>query len=113
MADTPTRRDFECVRGDSFIKKIALNIVIDGEKQDYELQEGDALVFGLSKGFKHEANYKLILSKDITENLELTKAQTEELEYGTYNYDIEFTRGSDGKRKTLIQGSFEVTKESI
>lgn len=113
MADTPTRMDFECVRGDSFIKRIRLQMVIDGEKQDYELQEGDRLVFGLSKAFKYDKQYELILSVDITENLELTKAQTEELEYGTYNYDIEFTRGSDGKRKTLFQGSFDITKESI
>lgn len=113
MADKPKKINFECVRGDSFMKRVRLKILEDGELVDYELQEGDSLVFGLSKGYKYEKRYELILSVSITDLLELTKNQTEELEYGTYNYDIEFTRGTDGKRKTLFQGEFEITKESI
>lgn len=113
MADKPIIINFECVRGDTFMKRVRLKTRVDGELVDYELQEGDSLLFGLAKGYKYEKKYDLILEVPITDRLELTKSQTEELAYGMYNYDIEFTRGTDGRRKTLFQGTFEITKESI
>ena len=119
MADTkdmPVNVDFSCVRGDTFTKKIDLYIKNGDEETEYEFQEGDVLKFGLSKGYKHKAGYSLIKEKNIptdTRILELTNEETEAIEYGKYNYDIEFYRAADSYTKTLFQGQFEIAKESI
>lgn len=114
--DMPISINLTCVRGDTFMKHIGVKTIQDGEKVDYEFQQGDVLKFGLSKSYKHIPGYTLVKEKNIpidTCILELSKEETEALEYSTYNYDIEFTRAADGYRKTLIQGEMKVTKESV
>lgn len=114
--DNPKIIFLTCPRGDTFAKHIGIKTKCNGQIEDYEFQPGDVLKFGLSKSYKHLPDYELIKEKNIpTETcvLMLSKEETEQLKYGTYNYDIEFTRAEDGYRKTLIQGEFEITKESV
>lgn len=119
--DKPVIIDHVHVRGDTFMKKVALYTITEDEsgqkqKTPYEFQEGESLKFGISKSYKHLKDYDLIISQTIptdTGVIDVPASDMEELDYGTYYYDVEFNRESDSFRKTLIQGKITITEESI
>lgn len=85
----------EIVRGTSNVFCISVK---DAEGRPYILEEGEALVFGL-KDFPKDA--ECVLVKTITNGpdgeyyLELTPADTANLEDGLYHYDIGLQRGEN------------------
>ena len=78
----------------------------------YVPEEGDVIRFAVSKCFKSEAGYELMLSKVIPhDTLTFTCSSTETaLDYRTYNYDVEITH-SDGCVDTFISGKLTITGE--
>lgn len=114
--DKPKIINLTCTRGDTFMKHVGVKTTQEGQIVDYEFQEGDVLKFGVSKSYKNLPDYELVKEKSIPTDtciLALSKEETGTFEYTVYNYDIEFTRAADGYRKTLIQGTFTVTEESV
>lgn len=96
-------------RGDSLI----LNISIKDGNEDYAPQPSDVIRFAMSKKYKDDFGYNLLITKIIpndTLRLELLPEDTEKIPYGTYNYDIEITH-SDGKVDTFISSTFTLTGE--
>lgn len=86
------------VRGDSGSLDITVNVLVDGEEQEYELEEGDTLTFRMSKEFHGEP----LIEKEIQDgNLGILPADTEDLPFGDYFYDV--TLESDGMVDHIIQ----------
>ena len=91
--------------------------VIIGMKQDeepYIPAEGDVIRFYMSKKYKGETGYELLLNKIVpneTLQLKLDPEDTSSMKYGTYNYDIELTK-ADGDVDTFIQSKITLTEES-
>ena len=99
----------EMTRSDSLVATV--EITKDGEI--YNPVQGDYIRFAMSKSYKSERKYVLLLSKEIpydTLVLELLPEDTSDLDYGTYNYDIEITY-DDGRVDTFISSTITLTKE--
>lgn len=104
-----TNNKIEMTRGDSLVANV--EITKDGEA--YTPVEGDYIRFAMSKEYKGDKKYVLVLSREIpydTLILELYPEDTGELAYGEYNYDIEITY-SDGRVDTFISSTITLTKE--
>lgn len=80
--------------------------------EPYTPEEGDVIRFAISKGYKTEVGYELILSKTIPhDTLTFTCSSTEtSIPYRTYNYDVEITH-PDGCVDTFISGKLTITGE--
>lgn len=91
-------------RGDSARIDIT---VVDAEGEEYELQEGDVLLFTV----KSSVNDKDILIQKSGAIVNLLPADTEDLEYGKYVYDVQLTL-LDGTVNTIIAPStFKIMSE--
>lgn len=69
--------------------------------------------FALAKNYKGESGHEVLIEKTIpTDSLTftLTSEETEQLEYGTYKYDIELTH-VDGTVDTFISSTILITGE--
>lgn len=91
--------------------------ILIGMKQDnepYIPAEGDIIRFYMSKKYKGEIGYELLLNKIVPNDTLLLKLDPEDtgiMKYGTYNYDIELTK-ADGDVDTFIQSTITLTEES-
>lgn len=100
----------ELVRGDSFIQYLSFTKNDD----EYIPEEGDTATFTMRKNYKGLSKDDILIQKVIdlskTTRLELVPEDTENLEYGSYKFDIEFNY-ADGKRDTVLIGVFKLLKE--
>lgn len=96
-------------RGDS--AEIVLELTKNGDS--FTPASGDVIKFYLSIGYKGGSSYNLLVEKTI-DNQELLLAinpeDTDELNYGPYNYDLEITYAS-GAVDTFVSGKFTLTGE--
>lgn len=108
-------------RGDTLRSKV--DIFYDKEKtQPYVPEDGDVVRFALKrprmtkvdKGYTEYEDEEPLILKEVpmdTLILHLEPADTKDLHFGKYEYDIEITH-SDGTVDTFIKASpFELTKE--
>ena len=81
--------------------------------EPYTPQEGDVIRFAVSKGFKQETGYELMLEKVVPNDTFTFTATSEEtsIGYGTYNYDVEITF-ADGTVDTFLKGKLTITGEA-
>lgn len=79
----------------------------------YTPVEGDTIRFAVSKGFKTDPGYELMLLKSIpTDTLTFTcSSQETALSYDTYNYDVAITH-ADGCEDTFISAKLTIIGES-
>lgn len=112
--------DIELTRGDTLTMEVGLFRKIPPVPPDteptfepYEPVEGDSLRFAVSKGYKGASGYELKLSKDIPlDTLTFTcSSQETELDYETYNFDVEITH-DDGTVDTFIEGKIKIVGEA-
>lgn len=106
MLNIDKEQNIELTRGDTGLFTISL---VDQAGNDYIPQTGDSMRFAMSKNYGKE----VIINKPIpmdTLTLELEPADTKELAFGKYVYDVEFT-DANGRVSTIIMGDFTVTKE--
>lgn len=107
-------QNIRITRGDSGIAESELCI---GDGQDavlYEMQEGDVISLGVKADYE---DAECIIRKDVHENpavFEFVPSDTKDLDFGTYYYDVQFVRGSDGFTVTYIEKKkFKVTEEVV
>ena len=96
-------------QGDS----LTLDVTLTKDNQPFTPSEGDSIRFALSKKYKGEYGYSLLLEKAVPiDSLEftLTAVETEKLPIGVYNYDLELTY-ADGSVDTFISSTFEIVGE--
>lgn len=102
--------NIQLTRGDTFIR--TLSLTKNGEP--YVPQNGDVIRFAMSREYKGERNYKLLLNKTIPLDTMLwiiEAEETENLPYGTYYYDLQMTY-ADGKVETFASNkTITLTKE--
>lgn len=81
--------------------------------EPYEPVEGDTIRFAVSKEYKGQPGYELMIAKDIPlDTLTFTCSSTETaLDYRDYNYDVEITH-EDGTVDTFISATLTITGES-
>lgn len=106
-------------RGDTLTLKVSLLHEVDPVPpatqptiEPYVPQEGDAIRFALSVGYKTGPGYQFILDKTIpNDTLTFTlSSQETSIRYGSYNYDIEITH-ADGCVDTFISSTLTITGE--
>jgi len=72
------------------------------------------LFFQFVKNYKGLSNDDLVLQKTVdlvnANILEIESADTSDLNYGSYKYDMEFN-SADGKKDTVLSGVFKLAKE--
>lgn len=86
------------VRGNTGSLDVGVNIVTNNEEEEYELEEGDKLIFRMSKTFQGEP----LIEKEIENGiLGFAPEDTEDLPFGEYFYDV--TLEADGLVDTIIQ----------
>ena len=95
-------------RGDT----LTLTVELTKDGEPYEVEEGDAIRFALSKGYLGEPGYEFKLDKTIpNDTLTFTLSGTETaLDYRSYNYDIQVTH-EDGCVDTFISAKLTITGE--
>lgn len=93
-------------RGDTGIFVIALE---DKNGEPYTPQEGDSLRFALGKNWGRDTLFTKPIPLD-TCTLEIEPADTKNLDFKKYKYDVEFT-DSYGHVTTILLGEFTVDKE--
>lgn len=86
------------VRGDTEPLTLDVNEIVDGEEQTYTPQEGDEFVFRMAKSFGGEP---LIEKTFVDGDIEFASADTKDLPFGEYYYDV--TLENEGVIKHIIQ----------
>ena len=109
------RNKITMTRGDSLILKLHLIYNNKPYVPVYETSEGpgDRIRFAMSKGYKGDLNYELLLEKPIdiqNLNLVLKPEDTANLLLGLYNYDIQITH-DDGRVDTFISDTIQLLGE--
>lgn len=102
-------KNIKMTRGDTFVKVLALT----KESQAYVVQEGDDILFTMAHGFKGMRGYKVVLQKHLPMDTllwQILPRETQDLPYGTYNYDLQMTY-ADGTVETFCQATIELLKE--
>lgn len=95
-------------RGDT----ISLDVnITDSEGNDYELKEGEELYFS-AKAKPTDKNYAIPPKKLDGKTLHLSSADTYDIEFGTYLYDIQL-RKADGRSNTIIKPTQLIIEEVI
>ena len=85
--------------------------VRDSQGNVYDLQEGDVLYFSAKKK-STDKNYAIAPKALVGNSLEITTADTEYLDFGTYVYDVRLVT-RQGYSSTIIKPSSLVIEESI
>ena len=96
-------------RGDSVPFSIAFKI----DKEVYELEDGDTIQFAVKADYDDE-DYAIApkICHENPANILITPEDTKNLEFGTYRYDAQFVRGSDGFTITFLKKKkFKITEE--
>lgn len=96
-------------RGDTGVFHVSLT---EENGDEYIPQSGSSMRFALAKKYGSTRGECLIL-KDIpidTMTLEIQPSDTDDLQFGDYLYDIEFT-DQFGRVSTVIMAKFKVAKE--
>lgn len=112
------KANIELIRGDTLILTLNFVHVFESrytkETEPYEPQEGDTAIFTLRSNYKDLTNDNVLVQKivDLFDDpvLEIEPSDTEQLPYGSYKYDIQFT-SADGLVDTPLIGSFKLAKE--
>lgn len=107
-------------RGDSFATEVGIKRIDEetGEKTDYTPVEGDQIRFAIKhKKMKPDGSDYMddepLLVKQIPYDLmilQLDPADTKELSFGKYAYDLEIVM-ANGWTDTFLEGTFVVAKE--
>lgn len=107
-------------RGDSFATEVGIKRIDEetGEKTDYTPVEGDQIRFAIKhKTMKPDGSDYMddepLLVKQIPYDsmiLQLDPADTKELSFGKYAYDLEIVM-ANGWTDTFLEGTFVVAKE--
>lgn len=98
-------------RGDTFKAQISLT---DSEGRPYEPVEGDHIRFAVKKNWT-DLDKNVLINKEIpTDTLILTlvPADTKDLEFGEYVYDIQFSN-SAGEVDTFIDRAVFILTEEV
>ena len=74
-------------RGDTMTFNIDLKVEQDGALVDYDLEEGDELIFKVKKN----VNDKVTLIEKEGPTITIVSEDTEDLSFGDYVYDVKFT----------------------
>lgn len=107
-------------RGDTLTLKATPKVKVDPVPpateptwEPYEPQEGDVIRFAISKGYKGEPGYELMLSKNVPlDTFTFTcSSQETSLKNGLYHHDVEITF-ADGTVDTYISGDLIITGEA-
>lgn len=110
MITIDNNKNITMTRGDTFVK--TLTLAKNGQR--YVPQEGDDILFTMAKGFKGLRGYEVVLQKHIpidTLIWLISANDTKDLDYGTYNYDLEMTY-ADGNVETFAgERKITLTKE--
>ena len=113
-------QNIKLTRGDTLTLTVGLNRKIppvppatEPTFEPYEPTESDVIRFAVSKEYKGQSGYELMLQKIIpNDTLTFTCTSEEtELDYRTYKYDVEITH-NDGTVDTFISGQLTITGES-
>lgn len=103
------KRPIEIVRGTSNSFGIEL---MNGDGNPYTLAEGQSLVFGLKRNERDsETIFKKIISEYINEAyyLEISPADTMELDVGQYYYDVGLQEGDSDFYNVIECSPFRIT----
>lgn len=96
-------------RGDSAYIRIPIDLEIDEETYEYEMQEGDQIIFSVKKKYTDE---EYLIHKTFTENIvHLTPSDTRLLDYGKYDYDVEINMANGDIFTIVPKSQFTVEAE--
>ena len=115
MLKIDNNNNITLTRGDTLTLTVSLlqkTDTVPPSTEPYVPEEGDVIRFAVSKGYKAQIGYHLMLEKVIpNDTLTFTCSSTETtLDYSTYNYDVEITH-SDGCVDTFISAKLTITGE--
>ena len=81
--------------------------ILDASGNDYELQEGDVVYFTVKQSTKSEQ----VLIQKTGVDIEIEPEDTQNLQYGSYVYDVQLTY-ANGRNDTFIgPADFVITEE--
>lgn len=98
----------KATKGDTIIFPF---VVIDNDKQIYQVQADDVINFGLKKNYD---DAECLIEKTIdntTLTLVLEHDDTKNLNVGAYYYDIQITKAANNEVHTFISGIISITNE--
>ena len=98
----------KATKGDTIIFPF---VVVDNDKQIYQVQAGDIINFGLKKNYD---DAECLIEKTIdntTLTLVLEHTDTKDLDVGAYYYDIQITKAVNNEVHTFISGIISITNE--
>ena len=98
----------KATKGDTIIFPF---VVVDNDKQIYQVQADDVINFGLKKNLD---DAECLIEKTIdntTLTLVLEHNDTKNLEVGAYYYDIQITKALNNEVHTFISGIINITNE--
>lgn len=98
-------------RGDTAFLDVAITNQVDGTS--YEMASGDRLVLTIRTARKGTSGSETLLTKTLTgaSTFEFFPADTEEMQYGSYVYDIQLTTASNEVFTVIPESPFEVLSE--
>lgn len=100
-------------RGDSARIQLTLNKrYADGTTEAYTPEEGDTIRFAMKKEFSDELAPILIDIPTSTLLLHIRPANTKNLPYGEYKYDVELTT-ANGDKDTFIEKATIILTEEV
>lgn len=101
--------DIHITRGDT--GRCGLDIK-KSDGTDYDVQEGDGVLFTVKASPK---DAQFLIQKDIgtSGQIIIDPEDTENLDYGSYFYDVQLTRVADGSVNTIITPSAFVVEEEV
>lgn len=108
MSYTIKKTTITLTRGDTLKAQITLT---DAEGNPYEPAAGDVIRFAAKKNYSDNA---ILINKKIptdTMILTLNPADTKELAFGDYVYDIQLTRSSGEVDTFITKGTLVITEE--
>lgn len=109
MLSIDSSYNISLTRGDTGLFTLDLT---DEDGKPFVPSEGDKVRFAMSKKFGSTRDETVIL-KDIpidTLTIQIDPEDTKSLDFGSYNYDIEYT-DAQGRVSTVIMAKFNITKE--
>lgn len=103
------KNNITLTRGDT----LTIEIELEKDGEAYTPESGDVIRFACSMGYEGQTSYELKFSETIpndTLTVTIPAETTGQLEYLTYNYDVEITHG-DGTVDTVISAKLTITGE--
>lgn len=109
MLRIDNKNNITLTRGDT----LTLELELEKDGETYTPETGDAIRIACSDGYEGQELYALQFSETIpndTLTVTIPAETTGQLEYLTYNYDVEITHG-DGTIDTVISAKLTITGE--